>query len=873
MKAKVSIIVPAYNSEEYIEKCIDTVANQTYKNIEMLVINDGSTDKTLQVLNNMQKKYNWIRIINIENHGQGYARNLGVREASGDYILFLDSDDLLKPETLEKTVNKIENEKADLVMFDWMRYSDKNKKYRKAAQKSFFKYSQLEGPECLNILKLKAYYSVASLYSKEFLLNNKIEFAEGHIYEDNVFIVKVATRAKKISIIQDPLYIVVSNEKSDTKTKYNTDKHCKAYISAVSECIEALTTSIYKPSEYYSYYIYALNKFYTYYIKRTPNKEKNSFLCQFVDIMSSQDIDFSEHEGESKLLEYIVNNNIYKNKDYKQFKNIIIEKRAHVFLHKISKKFKKISKILKKLRRVLIKDWYLRNTRKKILENYVFVQSKNGSDLAGNMFYIAKEINDNYRNFKIYLACTDESKRKIKSMLNKYQLKRVKLINIRTLKFLKLIARTKYIFTDTSVSSVYIKRKGQILVNTWHGTPLKKMGRDVPYRLYDCWNVQKNFIIADYLLYPNKFMEKIMLNSYGIRNITNAKVLNAGYPRNAIFFNEDRRNVIREAENLSDKQISVYMPTWRGIMTQKENQRQIEEIKGFFDEIDKLLNDNQILYIKLHVYVKSGIDCSKYKHIREFPSGYETYDFLNIADILITDYSSVFFDFANSRKKIILFAYDEADYFAQRGFYIDYHKDLPFEKVYTPQELVNAMNNNKNECYNDFIKYYCEFDEKDAPKHLCEFLIEGKGSDKIHVDAKFGKNDKKNIGVYVNKPSVFETIDTYLDILSKIDINEKNYTFFVDQNILKNHVDFVEKIPSEVSVLPYKKNKISTLGEVITKRINKKKQKEINNKIYEREAKRRFGEFKFDNIINISEDKDIALLFKNLSKTTVKTSL
>ena len=183
------------------------------------------------------------------------------------------------------------------------------------------------------------------------------------------------------------------------------------------------------------------------------------------------------------------------------------------------------------------------------------------------------------------------------------------------------------------------------------------------------------------------------------------------------------------------------------------------------------------------------------------------------------------------------------------------------------------MNNNKNECYNDFIKYYCEFDEKDAPKHVCEFLIEGKGTDKIHVDAKFGKNDKKNIGVYVNKPSAFETIDTYLDILSKIDINEKNYTFFVDQNILKNHVDFVEKIPSEVSVLPYKKNKISTLGEVITKRINKKKQKEINNKIYEREAKRRFGEFKFDSIINISEDKDIALLFKNLSKTTVKTSL
>ena len=121
------------------------------------------------------------------------------------------------------------------------------------------------------------------------------------------------------------------------------------------------------------------------------------------------------------------------------------------------------------------------------------------------------------------------------------------------------------------------------------------MGRDVPYRLYDCWNVQKNFIICDYLLYPNRYMKEAMLNAYGIRNITNAKILEAGYPRNSIFYNKERRNQIRKEENLGNKQISVYMPTWRGIMTKKENQRQIEEIKGYFDEIDKLLTDNQII--------------------------------------------------------------------------------------------------------------------------------------------------------------------------------------------------------------------------------------------------------------------------------------
>lgn len=872
MDIKISIIVPAYNSEKYIEKCVDTVANQTFKNFEMLVINDGSIDDTGEILKNEQKKYNWLRVINTENRGQGHARNIGIREAKGEYILFLDSDDLLKPDTLEKTLNKIEKDNSDLVMFDWVRFSTATNRYRKSAKKSFFDVNILEGEECLRILDLKAYYSVAALYSKKFLQQNNIKYAEGHIYEDNVFIVLVATRAKKISILPEPLYIVVSNEKSDTRTSYNTDKHCRAYIAAIKECASALKTSKYEPSKYYAYYIYALNKFFSYYRTRTPRKEKNRFLTQFIEEMSTQEIDYSEHEGKSKLLENIVNNKIFTNKEYKKFKNIIFRKRLSTVKKKFTKKLNKITKILKKVKRVLIKDFYLRNTKKKIWENCVFVQSKNGNDLAGNMFYISQELNNNYKEYRVYLACSNGSRSTLKSMLNKYKLNRVRLVNIRTLKFYKLLARAKYIFTDTSVSAIYIKRQNQVLVNTWHGTPLKKMGRDVPYRLYDCWNVQKNFIVSDYLLYPNRFMQEAMLNAYGIRNITNAKVLNAGYPRNSIFYNEERRKKIREEENLENKQISVYMPTWRGIMTKKENQKQIEEIKGYFDEIDNLLNDNQILYIKLHVYVKNGIDCSNYKHIREFPTGYETYDFLNVADILITDYSSVFFDYANSKKKIILFAYDEKEYLHQRGFYIDYDK-LPFEKVYTAKELVQAMNNSENKPYDDFVRYYCEFDESEAPKHICEFLLEGKKSNKIHIDDNLGKVNRQNVAIYISKENSEETINMYLDIIKKLDTSKNNYTFFVNQGILKKYVDFVEKIPHEICVLPYKKNKISSLGEIITKILIRKKKNKINTKVMEREAERRFGKFKFDTIINISENKDISEMFKHLSKTKVKNSL
>lgn len=868
MSNKISIIVPAYNSEMFIEKCIETVANQTYKDFEMLIINDGSTDSTLEIINKKMKEYDWLKVYTIENHGQGYARNLGVEKAEGDYILFLDSDDLLKSDALEKTYKKIVKDKSDIVMFNWERYSEEEDKVRKSSKKSFFKKNSLTGKECLEILQLKAYYTVASLYSRKFLIENNIKYGEGHIYEDNVFIVEIATRANKISIIKDPLYVVVSNDESDTKTSYDTDKHYKAYIEAVKECIKVLEESKYKPNDYYDYYIYSLNKFLFYYKKRTPKSEKNNFLRDFVDVMSAQDIDYSDNEDKSSLLEYIVNNKIFEEKKYNKFKELIVKRRFINLKNRIKKKFKNKAKHVKNL---LIKEWYIYNTKKNVIDKSVFIQSKNGSDLAGNMFYTLKEIEDEYEDYKIYLAYNSSSKTKIKNMLKKYDIDDVKLVNTSSFKFYKIIARSKYLFTDTTVNAMYIKRDEQVLVNTWHGTPLKKMGRDVPYRLYDCGNVQKNFIISDYLVYPNIFMEDAMLDAYNVRNITNAKVLNAGYPRNSVFYNDKRREKVRKKEKIDDMQVSVYMPTWRGIMTQKENERQIGEIQGFFDEIDNLLSDNQVLYVKLHVYVKNGIDCTKYKHIKEFPSGYETYDFLNAADILITDYSSVFFDFANTGRKILLFAYDEEDYFKQRGVYIDYHKDLPFEKVYNPKDLVTAMNKQEKIEYKDFIKKYCEFDEEDAPEHICEFLIEGKKSKEVKVDDKFNKNDKKNIAIYIEKNSDYDTVNAYLDILNKINADENNYVFLVKQSVLKDYVSFVEKVPEKISILPYKNEIIMTFSEVLKNKLKKVEIKE--DYIYRREAKRRFGNFKFDSIINISDNQNVTKVLENLSKTKLKNSL
>ncbi len=112
---KISVIVPVYNTEEYIEKCIRSIMNQTYKNMEIIIVNDGCTDNSIKVVEELKKSDDRIIIVNQENQGVSAARNAGLEKASGEYVAFVDSDDYLDEKMYEKLVNYMEDNDADLV--------------------------------------------------------------------------------------------------------------------------------------------------------------------------------------------------------------------------------------------------------------------------------------------------------------------------------------------------------------------------------------------------------------------------------------------------------------------------------------------------------------------------------------------------------------------------------------------------------------------------------------------------------------------------------------------------------------------------------------------------------------------------------------
>ena len=127
---KLSVIIPVYNVEEYLNECLDSITNQTLEGIEIICIDDGSTDNSPNLLKEYQKKDQRIKIITKENGGQATARNLGIKEAHGEYIAFIDSDDFIEPEMLEKLYTKAKNNNLDIAMCKIATYNNQTKEIK-----------------------------------------------------------------------------------------------------------------------------------------------------------------------------------------------------------------------------------------------------------------------------------------------------------------------------------------------------------------------------------------------------------------------------------------------------------------------------------------------------------------------------------------------------------------------------------------------------------------------------------------------------------------------------------------------------------------------------------------------------------------------
>ena len=240
----VSVIVPCYNVEDCIEQCLLSIKQQTYRALEIICVNDGSTDGTERILQKNKEESKNFTIINQPNKGLSCARNSGLNKAKGDYVFFLDSDDFIKPRTLEILVAKAQQTLSDITISNIKLFYEDSQRYGyyrdevlflKASNQTF---SIFEQPEFISVIG-----AWDRLYKTSFLRLHSLQFVPNLIYEDIPFTVASLLRAERISVVPEHLYIYRKGRKGAITTRETTEKkkvYRENFIDAHGRAIDML---------------------------------------------------------------------------------------------------------------------------------------------------------------------------------------------------------------------------------------------------------------------------------------------------------------------------------------------------------------------------------------------------------------------------------------------------------------------------------------------------------------------------------------------------------------------------------------------------------------------------------------------------------
>ena len=226
MDHKISIIVPVYNVEKYLKRCINSILNQTFKNFELILVNDGSTDNSLNICKNYKEKDGRIQLISQTNKGLSAARNTGLKYAKGKYVCFVDSDDFIEKEYLSLLLSNIEKYNSDIAMCEYYLTNEEGRKYSISRLNEPKDIHVLSGEKTFSYFYKEDYVPNVVAWNKIYLrsLFDNIKYDEGHYFEDELIAPFLFYKARRVSFLRVPLYNYVQRPGSIMNTPLTLKK-------------------------------------------------------------------------------------------------------------------------------------------------------------------------------------------------------------------------------------------------------------------------------------------------------------------------------------------------------------------------------------------------------------------------------------------------------------------------------------------------------------------------------------------------------------------------------------------------------------------------------------------------------------------------
>lgn len=502
-----------------------------------------------------------------------------------------------------------------------------------------------------------------------------------------------------------------------------------------------------------------------------------------------------------------------------------------------------------------------------VKENTILYESRDGKSITDNPYAIFKFLLNNQEYSHFSHIWSVQSKEDLSKVISQYEnIKNVSFVVRNSKEYLKVLATSKYLINNATFQPFVIPKEEQIYINTWHGTPLKKMGFNIPGNPSGSKNVVRNFLSADYLISPNSHTTEMYTNSYKMSGLYSGSIIEDGYPRNDLILNTDKdyfENVIRVSGLAIDNNKSnvLYAPTWKGqnLTSAKDDMNQIISDMNL---LKKDIGDNYNIFIKVHPFLYDT--AKKYDEIKDMliPDFFDTNELLSIVDVLITDYSSIFFDFLVTGKPILFYVWDAESYTKERGSYFSLN-ELPGPTLYTTSELIKAfgdideLKKENFKKYEFFQKTFVPYDDGNVTKRLVNRVFNDKKSN-IKVISNLDK-EKEKILFYAGGMMNNGITSSFLNLMDNIDYNKYDVSVFMNvsnkEDVLKN----LDKLNKNVRLLFKHGISVYSLDEIYRDRLchnrgisNKYLEKIYPEKAYERESRRYFGKSTFDFAIDFS---------------------
>lgn len=318
---------------------------------------------------------------------------------------------------------------------------------------------------------------------------------------------------------------------------------------------------------------------------------------------------------------------------------------------------------------------------------------------------------------------------------------RVQFVNHGTPAYLRALATSEYLINNATFPPDLGKRDGQIYLNTWHGTPLKRMGYDIPNGAIEAANTMRNFVSADYLLSANEFMTSQMYRqAYKLEGFYRGTIIEEGYPRI-----DRQRTSVQQSKAirarlessgipLGDRKIILYAPTWKG-RSFRDPLDDVVELAERVAELQSALDSSQYcVLLKTHQIAHTVARAKPELGQILVPNEIPTNEVLSVTDTLITDYSSIYFDFLATGRPIVYFTPDLAEYVGERGLYFEPH-EWPGPVCQSMTELVVALGSylrgdeepaDVSERYARAARQFCTYEDGHATERVIDIVFRGK---------------------------------------------------------------------------------------------------------------------------------------------------